>query len=169
MTAREQVLEVLRRAYHIEVEGQTFYALCAHRAEKPAVRELFEKLAADEVQHQVYLRQVLGKYAEHGVAAFEVQRRQPDLGSIANQLFTERFRREAQGASFEMAVLSIGMQLESNALTHFSSSAAGSSEPEVAGFYRFLADWEKEHYDALATLSQSIRADFWDKAGFAPF
>lgn len=169
MTAREQVVEVLRRAYQIEVEGQTFYALCAHRADKPAVRELFEKLAGDEVQHQVYLRQVLGRYAERGPAAFEVQRRQPDLGSIANHLFSERFRREAQGATFEMAVLSIGMQLESNAMTHFNASAQGASEVEVASFYRFLADWEKEHYDALTTLSQTIRADFWDKAGFAPF
>jgi rubrerythrin len=169
MTAREQVLEVLRRAYQIEVEGQTFYALCAHRAEKPAVRELFEKLAGDEVQHQVYLRQVLGKYAEHGAGAFDFPRRQPDLGAIASKLFTDRFRKEAQGASFEMAVLSIGMQLESGAMTHFNASAAGATEGEVREFYTFLAGWEKEHYDALAALSQSVRADFWDRAGFTPF
>jgi len=169
MTAREQVLEVLRRAYQIEVEGQTFYALCAHRAEKPAVRELFEKLAGDEVQHQVYLRQVLGSYAERGPAAFEVTRRQPDLASIANRIFTERFRKEAQGATFEMAVLSIGMQLESAAMTHFNASAAAATEDEVSKFYEFLASWEKEHYDALAALSQTVRADFWDRAGFSPF
>src|SRR5512139_2767134 len=41
---REQILEILRKAYQIEVDGYTFYSMTAMQATKPAVKELFEKL-----------------------------------------------------------------------------------------------------------------------------
>jgi len=40
---------------------------------------------------------------------------------------------------------------------------------EVRGFYQFVADREKQHFDALNTLYSTIRADFWGMGGFAPF
>lgn len=40
---------------------------------------------------------------------------------------------------------------------------------EARGFYQFLADWEKQHFDALSSLSAAIRDDFWSAGGFAPF
>jgi rubrerythrin len=169
MSARDQIMDVLRRAYQIEVEGHTFYTLCATRSDKPVVRELFEKLAHDEVLHQGYLKSVVGKYAERGNAAFEIQRRPPDMSSIARKVFTDRFRQEAQGASFEMGVVSIGMQLETNAINHFRAAATAATDKEVADFYGFLAAWEQEHYDALDALQKAVRADFWDRSGFAPF
>ncbi len=60
MSDREQMLDILRKAYQIEVDGYTFYSMTADRAEKEAVRDLFAKLAADEVQHQAYLKSVRG-------------------------------------------------------------------------------------------------------------
>ena len=60
MTAEEQVLDILRKAYQIEVDGYTFYSMTAEQAIKPAVEELFARLAQDELQHQAFLRDVLG-------------------------------------------------------------------------------------------------------------
>ena len=59
---RDEVLDILRKAYQIEVDGYTFYSMTADRADKPAVQELFGKLAQDEVQHQAFLRGVLQRY-----------------------------------------------------------------------------------------------------------
>jgi rubrerythrin len=68
---REQILEILRKAYQIEVDGYTFYSMTAAQATKSAVKELFEKLAHDEVQHQNFLESVGKRYDAEGAAVME--------------------------------------------------------------------------------------------------
>lgn len=169
MTARNQIIEILRKAYQIEVDGYTFYSMTADRAGKPAVQELFGKLAQDEVQHQAFLRSVLKGYDEQGVGAFSVSMKIPDLSAFSDKIFTNRFREQAEGAAFEMAALSVGMTLEKNAVAYFSTAARDATDAEVRQFYQFLADWEQRHLDALQGLHESIRSDFWDRSGFSPF
>jgi rubrerythrin len=169
MNAREAILDILRTAYQIEVDGFTFYAMTAAKAEKAAVRELFEKLAHDETQHQTFLREVLRRYDERGSAAFQLQLRTPDLMAFTQKIFTDRFREQAAGAQFEVAALSIGMTLETRAIEHFSTAAAKANDGDVRRFYEFLADWERQHLDALSVLYNTVRTDFWQQSGFSPF
>ena len=163
------IRDILRKAYQIEVDGHTFYSMAADQADKEPVRELFDKLACDEVEHKAYLKEVMRGVDERGVAAFTVGRRDPDLRAFSDSVFTERFKERARGAAFEMGVLSVGMQLESNAIAYFTSAARDADEGEVRGFYQFLADWEKEHLEALERLYNGVRQDFWAESGFAPF
>ncbi len=59
---------------------------------------------------------------------------------------------------------------EANAIRHFSTAAAsGAAEKEGKGFYHYLADWEKQHFDALQNLYTSVRQDFFSAGSFAPF
>jgi rubrerythrin len=169
MSDRERMLGILRKAYQIEVDGYTFYSMTADRADKDVVRELFAKLAADEVQHQAFLKSVAGHYDEMGAAAFQLNLRSPEQRAINQALFTARFREQAAASEFELGVLSVGMTLESNAIRYFSSAAQQASEAEVKGFYQFLADWEKQHYDALESLFDAVRAEHQAASGFAPF
>lgn len=166
---RDEVFDILRKAYQIEVDGYTFYSMTADRAEKPAVQELFGKLAKDEVQHQAFLRQVANHYDAEGVAAFSQVGKAPELKAFSDRVFTERFREQAEGAAFEMAAVSVGMTLEKNAVAYFTGAAHGATEDEIRRFYQYLADWEQQHLDALQHLLASVRADFWDKGGFSPF
>src|SRR5512147_2218159 len=98
MTAPDQVLDILRKAYQIEVDGYTFYSMTADRADKPAVQELFGRLAQDEVQHQAFLRSVIKNYHDKGVEAFAIGVKSPDLHLFAEKVFTDRFREQAEGA-----------------------------------------------------------------------
>jgi rubrerythrin len=169
MTTRETILAILNKAYQIELDGYTFYAMTAERAQKPAVQELFEKLASDEVQHQAFLKTVARRFDEQGAAAFRFDAKVPDARAISSQVFTGRFREQAAGADFEVAVLSIGMTLETNAIRHFTDAARQATEGEVAAFYQFLADWEKQHYESLQNLFEIVRADRMAESGFAAF
>lgn len=169
MDSRQEILDILKKAFQIEVDGYTFYAMTAERAAKPAVQELFAKLARDEVEHQRYLKGVMTNYDAEGLAAFVVQRRPPELKAFSEAVFSEKFRQQAQGAMFEVGVLSVGMTLEHNAVTFFTRAAEGAQEREVRDFYLFLADWERQHFAALQQLYNSVRADFWEASGFAPF
>jgi rubrerythrin len=163
------IMEILRKAYQIEVDGYTFYSMAADRSEKPAVQELFDKLARDEVEHKAFLRDVMRDYNTRGTAAFNLERHDPDLKKFTATIFTDSFREQARGADFEMGVLSIGMTLESNAINYFSNAATGAEEKEVKEFYQFLADWERQHFEALQQLFTSVRQDFWADGGFQPF
>ena len=170
MTGDEHILDILRKAYQIEVDGYTFYSMTAERATKPAVEELFAKLAQDEVQHQAFLRDILGRYQEKRAAAFAVAFRMPEgMRAFSDRVFTARFREQAEGAAFEMAALSVGMTLEKNAVAHFSEAARTAGAEDVRTFYQFLADWEQQHLDALQSLHEAVRADFWDRSAFSPF
>jgi len=168
----DTILEVLRRAYQIEIEGYTFYSMAADRASKPAVQELFDKLARDEVEHKAYLRDVMHGYGEKGTAAFlvgQVGRREPEMQAFTAQIFTDEFKKQAEGADFEIGVLSIGMQLETNAIAHFTRASKSAGEREVREFYTFLANWEKKHLEALQGLYNAVRQDFWSEGRFSPF
>ena len=165
----EDIREVLKKAYQIEVDGYTFYSMAADRAEKPAVQELFDKLAQDEVQHKAYIKSVMGSYEDKGVEAFAIHRRDPDLKAFTDTIYTEAFKAQARDADFEMGVLSIGMTLETRAIQYFSGAAKSASEDEVRDFYQFLADWEKGHLEALQKLYGGVREDYWADGGFSPF
>ena len=165
----DDIREVLKKAYQIEVDGYTFYSMAADRAEKPAVQELFDKLARDEVQHKAYLQSVMGSFEDKGIEAFNIHRRDPDLKAFTNTIYTDGFKEQARGADFEMGVLSIGMTLETRAIQYFTGAAKSASEDEVRDFYQFLADWEKSHLEALQNLYGGVREDHWADGGFSPF
>ena len=170
MEMREEILGALQKAYQIEVDGYTFYSMTAEKAQKPAVKELFEKLAQDEVQHQAFLRSVSKGYNEKGASAFAVQKMPVDfLSTFSQKVFTDRFREQAKGAAFELGVLSVGMTLETSAVSCFSGAAKEAREAEVKNFYEFLAEWERQHFEALKALYDGVRMDFWHEGGFAAF
>jgi len=166
---RDTMLEIVGKAYQIETDGYTFYSMTAERAQKPAVQELFAKLASDEVQHQAFLKSVAKNYDERGVQAFRTDGRIPGADALSSQVFTGRFREQAAGAQFELAVLSIGMTLETNAIKYFTTAAKQATDKEVKEFYTFLATWESQHYDALQHLFNLVREDQMGESGFSPF
>jgi len=66
-------------------------------------------------------------------------------------------------------VLSVGTTLENDAIKFFSTAAGNAGEAEGKKFYQVLADWEKQHLEALRTLYNSVRTDFFAAASFSPF
>jgi rubrerythrin len=164
-TEFDAITDVLRKAFQVEVDGFTFYSMTAERATKPAARKLFERLARDETEHKAYIMAVMKRYEEHGASSFRFDPRDPDLAEFSSQIFTDDFKEQAQGETFATGVLSIGIQLESNAVAFFSAAAREASDPQISGFYRFLADWEGSHLRTLEQLYDSIRVDFWPEEG----
>jgi len=164
-TEFEAIADVLKKAFQVEVDGFTFYSMVAERTTKPAARKLFERLARDETEHQAYIRAVMRRYEEHGASSFHFDPRNPDLAEFSSEIFTESFKEQAQGEVSELGVLSIGVQLESNAVAFFNTAAGNATEPQITGFYQFLADWEGMHFRALKQLFDGVRVDFWPEKG----
>jgi rubrerythrin len=158
-TEFQSIMDILKRAFQVEVDGFTFYSMAAEHATKPAVRKLYKRLALDETEHKAYLRSVMKRYEELGAASFRVDPRDPDLGEYSSQMFTEEFKNQTEGEVTEAGALSIGIQLESNAIEFFSTAAQEAEDDRISGFYRFLADWEGFHLRTLQHLFDSIRVE----------
>ena len=157
----DAIADILRKAFQVEVDGFTFYSMTAERATKPAVKKLFERLARDETEHKAYIMAVMKRYEEHGASSFQFDPRDPDLAEFSSEIFADSFKEQAQGEVSELGALSIGVQLESNAVAFFETASREATEPQIAGFYRFLADWEGMHLRTLQQLYDSIRLDPW--------
>ena len=161
----EAISDVLRKAFQVEVDGFTFYSMALERATKPTARKLFERLARDETEHKAYIMAVMKRYEEHGASSFQFDPRDPDLAEFSSEIFTDSFKEQTQGEVSELGALSIGVRLESNAVAFFDTAAREASNPQISGFYRFLADWEGLHLRTLQHLYDSIRKDSWPTEG----
>jgi len=159
------ILDILRRAYQVEVDGYTFYSMTAERAAKPAMQSLFAQLAQDERQHQDYLRQAADHYRRNEQGALQVPGSVPDRSAFTSAVFTDEVRRQAEGADFEAGVLSVGMTIESNSIAVYTSAAKSAAGEQARDFYQFLAVWERQHLIALQNAYKAIRSDFWQKSG----
>ena len=164
-TEFEAIADVLKKAFQVEVDGFTFYSMAADRTTKPAVQQLFERLARDETEHKAYIMAVMRRYEEQGASSFHFDPRDPDLAEFSSEIFTDSFKEQAQGEISELGALSIGVQLESNAVAFFDTAAREASDPQISGFYRFLADWEGFHLRTLQQLYDTIRVDPWPDKG----
>ncbi len=157
----DAISDFLRKAFQVEVDGFTFYSMAMEAATKPAVRKLYERLTRDETEHKAYIMAVMKRYEEHGASSFQFDPRDPDLAEFSSEIFTDSFKEQAQGEVSEIGALSIGIQLETNAVTLFETAAREASDPQIGGFYRFLADGEGSHLRTLQHLYDSIKVDPW--------
>ena len=96
---RDAILDIVGKAYQIETDGYTFYSMTAERATKPAVQELFGKLASDEVQHQAFLKSVAKNYDEQGTKAFRFETKGADARAVTSQIFTGSSASRRRGRS----------------------------------------------------------------------
>jgi rubrerythrin len=165
----QRVTSGLEKAIKTETDGYHFYTMAAKSVEDKKGREVFGRLAQDELLHLRFLMTQYRSFLDHG---------KPDekaaLGPRAdltgeNPIFSDAIKSRIQDAHFEMSALSIGIQLELNSEQFYRGEAEAAEDPAVKKFYTGLADWESDHYHALLKQQESLKEDYWTQGGFAPF
>jgi len=169
MSVNPKLLEALEQAIQAEIEGYHFYTMVAAATKDPKGKEMFEALAQDEVRHTEFLR------AQHH--ALEATGRVDTLISIVGEpgfeagtpFFSDKFKQRASKAHFEMTALSVGAQLEADAMKFYREQAEITDDASVAALFRELAMWEQGHHDALVAQMKELEQEYWAVNRFAPF
>jgi rubrerythrin len=169
MTVNDKLLRALERAIQAEIEGYHFYTMSASATQDAQGKAMFQALARDEVQHAEFLR------AQH--RALEQTGRVDTIIRIAGEaafesgapFFSAQLRARAAKAHFEMMALSVGAQLEADAMRFYGEQADQAEDPEVAAFFRELANWERGHHDLLVAQMRELEQEYWAANRFAPF
>jgi rubrerythrin len=165
----KKIAEALKAAVEAEQNGYHFYMMAARSTEDEQGSAVFEELANEELDHVRYLTSQYRSLMSDGVFDPKANLgRRTDL-SGDSPIFSDKLKARAGQAHFEMSALSIGMNLELNAVKFYQGQADVSDDAEVKAFFQELADWESGHYEALSRQSELLKEDYWSDNGFAPY
>jgi rubrerythrin len=170
MTDKQKALaQGLLDAYKAEQYGHNFYLMAANSTQDPKGKEVFETLAAEESDHARFLKAQYDSVLLTGKAsATATLGKRLDLTGMW-PIFSDGLKTRIKDANFEMTALSIGIQLEKDAMVFYRSQAEQAGDPEIKKMFLFLSDWEAGHYEALLRQHEALKEDYWSTSGFAPF
>jgi rubrerythrin len=161
--------EALVKAIQAEIEGHNFYTMASRSTDDPKGKEIFNMLALEETEHAGFLKSQYKAVLETGTTDAKIKLGQRNILPEHSPIFSDGLKSRAATAHQEMTALSIGIQLELNAINFYREQAKISNDKTAKEFFDELTEWESGHYNALLRQYDSMKEDYWNAAGFAPF
>ena len=165
------VIEMLKHAMQAERDGFYHYRNASEHSDDPKAKDVFDKLAHDELVHH--------KMLEEALAAVEKGRSPSDMMARAegpsvdlsgpSPIFSEDFKKRIKDKHFALSALSTGMTLEQNGIAFYGDMEKKAQDPELKKMLAYLVQWEQSHLDALSTQVKLFQEANWADAHFSPF
>jgi rubrerythrin len=165
---QEKILAALRSAMEAEMTGYHFYSNAAQTTEDPQGKATFQRLAEEEMLHFNYLKKQYGSILKTGAFDLSLPLASDPPNEISHPIFSPQLRARIKQSHFEISALSIGMQLELNAVNFYSKCAAESKDLKVRKLFQQLTEWEQGHYDGFARELGELKEDYWQANNFVP-
>lgn len=165
----KRITDGLQKAIQAEQEGRHFYMMAARNTEDPKGKEVFQALADEELKHFHYLQRQYKSIMETGKVDPTAKLGRKTEWKGSHPIFSDAIKNRIGEAHYEMTALSIGEQLEMSAVNFYTAEAQINTDPAIKSFYMELAEWERGHLHALQAEAESLKEDYWNKGGFAPF
>jgi len=165
----KKVVEALREAIQAEVEGQHFYRMAAASTQDPKGKEVFEKLAQDEVTHEKFLKAHYASMLETGKLAEGAKLPAATAYDGSSPIFSDAIKNRVEDAHYEMTALSVGIQLELSAIKFYKQASQIATDPVLKQYFLELSNWESGHYQALLVQQDALKEDYWRSSNFSPF
>lgn len=152
------VREIFRFAVQIEKNGELFYRTASRKSKDKAVRDLFLRLAADEVQHRKVFEEIVA-----GIGDYEPHETYPKeyynylKAYVANTIWEPG--RQALAVSRlrgVTAALDFAIQRELESILYYVESKNFVPPDQHRGVDRVIAE-ERNHYRRLSELKKSKR------------
>ena len=165
--SKQAVIKAIKDAVMVEVKGQQLYHHAAEKADDVAAKKMFEMLAQDEDDHVRILMNQYKSLVEAGKLDLDdVHPAEVDHGS--QTVITDDFKKAVQRGKFEMAVISIGCDLERKAISYYKEHAEKTDNPELKQLFTWLVEWEDGHLEQLLELEKIYQDAYWADQGFSP-
>jgi len=141
--------EAFKVAMQGEIEGRELYAAAAEKVSDAKAKEVFSNLSKEENLHFEHLQKLAQSHFEGKPVLIPQLAKIETFADAQSPIFTREFKDFINGRHFEMATLSIGMKLELESSKFYSEMAESTKDKPLKDFFRYLADWEEGHYQAL--------------------
>lgn len=158
--ASPKVAEAIKMAMQLEKEGYSFFKQAAARTSNKLGKEMFERLAAEEMKHMETFRKMFDSMSNtdgwRGVAS--------QLKSIAKvPVFSEaKNRMKAERAPGEVEALRKGMELEREAMVFFNDAKSKATDQTAKEIFDKIRQEEEYHHALLQAQYDSVTGSgFW--------
>jgi len=166
---QKDLAEGLLKAIKAERYGHSFYLMAAKSTEDAKGQEVFKTLAREELDHMQFLKEQYKSILKTGKPNKLLKLgSRTDLSGVS-PIFSDELRSRIKDADYEMTSLSIGIQLEHDAMNYYREQSEAVDDSTLKDFYAKLADWEAGHYQTLLKQQEELKEDYWSSGGFSPF
>lgn len=161
-----QIKDAIKGAILLEINGRKFFNHAADITNNERGKKMFRFLADEEVRHL----EVFGKLFSK-ILGGEDWKNYVDKKEMTGEApLVEKLKQRIKGAKGkgESEALSIGMQLEREAIEFFNNAAENTDDLKAKKIFKEVSDEEKFHYDLLQAQYDSVtQSGFWlDSAEF---
>jgi rubrerythrin len=152
MKVHEYMLQALKDALQMELEGRQFYLEAAKKVQNPGVRQIFEYLAESEKYHinkfnEIYLSLAKDPVWNASMAAFNPPQHEPYVCVMAmNQA------EQGTGGQNDLQALRTGLKMEECSIDYYTKLARETPNPLVRRFFMSVAHEERGHYLTLMDM-----------------
>ncbi|MFO7865318.1 MAG: ferritin family protein [Candidatus Aminicenantes bacterium] len=150
----KSVEDAIKGAIKLEIEGRKFFNHAADVTEHERGRRMFRFLADEEVKHMERFGQLFSQILGGSDWRKVIDPSQYRGAAPMVDKLKERMKK-AKGKS-EVEALSIGMQLESDAIKFFQNASADTDDPVAKKIFHEISEEEKFHYDLLQAQYDSV-------------
>ena len=164
---KERMIEILRNAYQVEVEGELFYRNVVATIQSEEARDMLIYLAEQEALHKTFISDQI-KRVNDG-QSIDLSRLKGMSVEDREKFFADSIKKAKDFTQNEASALHTGLLLERSTLEFYreaSEKAGGAEEKEL---YRLLADWEQVHVRTLDSAYTELKERIWSDNRFAPF
>lgn len=152
MKVHEYMLQALKDAVQMEVEGRQFYLEAAKKAKNPGVRQILEYLAESEKYHidkfnEIYQSLQKDPAWTESLAAFKPPKHEPYVCVLA----MARTNQESGGQD-DLQALRTGIKMEECSIDYYTKLARETKIPLARRFFMSVAHEERGHYLTLLDM-----------------
>lgn len=152
MKVQEYLLQALKDAVQMEVEGRQFYLEAANKVKRPGVREIMEYLAESEKYHiekfhEIYQSLEKDPTWTDAMANFKPPQHEPYVCVLA-------MTKDEQGTGGEddLQALKTGIKMEECSIQYYTKLAKETKIPLARRFFMSVAHEERGHYMTLMDM-----------------
>ncbi|MGB2905708.1 MAG: ferritin family protein [Candidatus Aminicenantaceae bacterium] len=156
----KQIENAIIGAIQLEVNGRKFFIHAAEVTEHEKGKNMFTFLAEEEVKHLETFSKLFSEILDGDdwkkyIKSSDIEGEAPLVERLKERL------KSGEGKG-ETEALSIGMQLEMEAIQFFQKAAAETDDPMARKIFRDIGEEEKFHYDLLQAQHDSVtNSGFW--------
>jgi rubrerythrin len=152
MKVQEYMLQALKDAVQMEVEGRQFYLEAAKKVTSPGVRQILEYLAESEMYHiekfnEIYRDVQKDPQWTQTMAAFKPPKHEPYVCVLAMTQADQ-----GAGGKDDLQVLRTGIKMEECSIDYYTRLARETNIPLARRFFMSVAHEERGHYLMLLDM-----------------
>lgn len=152
MKVQEYMLQALKDALQMELEGRQFYLEAARKVQNPGVRQILEYLAESEKYHiekfnEIYRDLEKDPAWTESMAAFNPPHHEPYVCVLAMAQADQE-----TGGKDDLQALRTGIKMEECSIDYYTKLARESKNPLARRFFMSVAHEERGHYLTLMDM-----------------